>query len=130
MSDDWVELVSGRGRMTIITNYDRYNWHKAIRRTRRNRDDVCQTMGSAGPTNGIGGGSGTDTREEDDPMLVLNRKRGEGVMIGENIEVTVLEVHGDRVKLGFRSPADVSIHREEIYQQDPSPAGGKHEAVA
>ncbi len=50
-------------------------------------------------------------------MLVLNRKRGEAVMIGENVEVTVLQVHGDRVKLGFRSPIDVSIHREEIYHK-------------
>jgi carbon storage regulator len=56
-------------------------------------------------------------REEGDLMLVLNRKRGETVMIGENVEVTVLQVHGDRVKLGFRSPIDVAIHREEIYQK-------------
>lgn len=50
-------------------------------------------------------------------MLVLSRKRGEAVMIGRNIEVTVLEVHGDRVKLGFCSPAEVPIHREEVYQR-------------
>jgi carbon storage regulator len=50
-------------------------------------------------------------------MLVLNRKRGEAVMIGDNVEVTVLQVHGGRVKLGFRSPIDVSIHREEVYQR-------------
>ena len=50
-------------------------------------------------------------------MLVLSRKRGEGVMICGNIEVTVLAVHGDRVKLGFRSPADVPIHRGEVYQR-------------
>ena len=42
-------------------------------------------------------------------MLVLSRKRGEVVVIGENIEVTVLEVHGDRVKLGLRGPAEVPI---------------------
>jgi carbon storage regulator len=50
-------------------------------------------------------------------MLVLSRKRGEGVVIGGNVEVTVLEVHGDRVKLGFRSPSEVPIHRQEIYQK-------------
>jgi carbon storage regulator len=50
-------------------------------------------------------------------MLVLSRKRGETVVIGKNIEVTVLEVHEDRVKLGFSSPADVTIHREEVYQR-------------
>jgi carbon storage regulator len=47
-------------------------------------------------------------------MLVLSRKRGEMVVIGGNIEVTVLEVHGDRVKLGFRGPAEVPFRREEI----------------
>ncbi len=50
-------------------------------------------------------------------MLVLNRKRGEALMIGENVEVTVLQVHGDRVKLGFRGPIDVSIHRAEVYRR-------------
>ena len=52
--------------------------------------------------------------KEDDPMLVLSRKRGEVVVIGGNIKVTVLEVHGDRVKLGLHGPADVPFRREEI----------------
>jgi carbon storage regulator len=46
-------------------------------------------------------------------MLVLSRKRGEAVVIGGNIEVTVLEVQGDRVKLGLRGPAEVPFRREE-----------------
>lgn len=48
-------------------------------------------------------------------MLVLNRKCGERIVIGGNIQVTVLEVRGDRVKLGFTGPAEVPIHREEIF---------------
>ncbi len=48
-------------------------------------------------------------------MLVLSRKAQESIRIGENIEVVVLEVHGDRVKLGFRAPADVPIHRGEVF---------------
>jgi carbon storage regulator len=48
-------------------------------------------------------------------MLVLSRKTKEAVRIGENIEVVVLEVHGDRVKLGFSAPVDVPIHRGEVY---------------
>ena len=61
-------------------------------------------------------------------MLVLSRKPGETVVIGENVEVTVLEVHGDRVKLGLRGPAEVPIRREEIYrrmtrEQSLCPAG-------
>ena len=47
-------------------------------------------------------------------MLVLSRKRGEAVVIGGEIEVTVLAVHGDRVKLGLSGPAEVPIHRQEI----------------
>lgn len=48
-------------------------------------------------------------------MLVLSRKRGEALVIGNDITVTVLEVRGDRVKLGFTGPAEVPIHREELY---------------
>ena len=49
-------------------------------------------------------------------MLVLARKCGESVVIGSNITVTVLEVHGDRVKLGFEAPGVVPIHRLEVRQ--------------
>ena len=47
-------------------------------------------------------------------MLLLSRKRGEELVIGNGIRVTVLEVHGDRVKLGFVAPSGVSIRRNEI----------------
>ena len=47
-------------------------------------------------------------------MLVLTRKIGERVVIGHNIEVTVLKIQGGRVKLGIRGPADVPIHRKEL----------------
>jgi carbon storage regulator len=50
-------------------------------------------------------------------MLVLSRKRGQGIMIGPDVEVVVLEIRGDRVKLGFQGPANVPIHREEVYAQ-------------
>jgi carbon storage regulator len=49
-------------------------------------------------------------------MLVLSRKPGEAVVIGGNIEVTVLDVHGDRVKLGLCGPAEVPFRREEVCQ--------------
>ncbi len=49
-------------------------------------------------------------------MLVLSRKRGERIVIGDDITVTVLEVRGDRVKLGFTAPAEVPIHRAEVQQ--------------
>ena len=50
-------------------------------------------------------------------MLVLNRKVGERIVIGENIEVVVLEVHPNRVKLGFKGPPEVPIHRQELYRR-------------
>jgi carbon storage regulator len=50
-------------------------------------------------------------------MLVLSRKQHESVMIGLEVEVIVLEVSGDRVKLGFRAPPEVTIHRREVYEQ-------------
>jgi carbon storage regulator len=50
-------------------------------------------------------------------MLVLSRKKGEQIVIGEDVIVTVLEVAHDRVKLGFRGPADVPIHRQEVFDR-------------
>ena len=53
-------------------------------------------------------------------MLVLSRRQGERVLIGREIEVTVLEVRRNRVKLGFRGPAEIPIHREELQQKIPT----------
>ena len=50
-------------------------------------------------------------------MLVLSRKIGQRIVIGEDIEVTVVEVRRDRVKLAFQAPPSVSIHREEIMRR-------------
>ena len=50
-------------------------------------------------------------------MLVLSRKMNETVCIGPTIEVQVLEIHGDRVKLGIIGPPEVGIHREEVYRR-------------
>lgn len=48
-------------------------------------------------------------------MLVLTRKLNESIMIGDAVEVTVVEVKGEQVKLGIRAPKDVKVHRKEIY---------------
>jgi len=50
-------------------------------------------------------------------MLVLSRKSGEQILIGEDIEVVVLEINGDHVKLGFTAPRYVPIFRAEIHRQ-------------
>ena len=50
-------------------------------------------------------------------MLALTRKKGEALVLNNNIEITVLEVKGDQVKIGIQAPKDVSIYRKEIYLQ-------------
>lgn len=51
-------------------------------------------------------------------MLVLSRKCGEKIVIPEhNIVLTVLEIKGDRIRLGIAAPEDVSVHREEVWQR-------------
>jgi len=50
-------------------------------------------------------------------MLVLSRKRGERIVIGSNVVLTVVDVHGDRVKLAFDAPMNIPIFREEVYRQ-------------
>ena len=48
-------------------------------------------------------------------MLILGRKIGEKVMIGDNITVSFLGINGNQIRLGFEAPEDVMIHREEIF---------------
>ena len=50
-------------------------------------------------------------------MLALTRKKGEAIMINNNVEITVLEVRGDQVKIGISAPKDVPIYRKEVYLQ-------------
>lgn len=47
-------------------------------------------------------------------MLVLSRRKGEAIVIGDNIEVTVLEIVGGKVRLGINAPPEVAIHRREV----------------
>lgn len=50
-------------------------------------------------------------------MLALSRKTGESIVIGNDVEITVLEIRGDQVKLGINAPKSVPIYRKEIYVQ-------------
>lgn len=50
-------------------------------------------------------------------MLILTRKIGESLLIGDNVEITVLSIRGGQVKLGVKAPKEISVHREEIYQR-------------
>ena len=50
-------------------------------------------------------------------MLALTRKKGESIIIGDNIEVVIISVSGDSVKLGIAAPRSIAVNRKEIYEQ-------------
>lgn len=55
-------------------------------------------------------------------MLVLSRKKNESIIINDNITVTVIEIRGDKVRLGIEAPKDVTVHRREVYEAIQSQA--------
>ena len=48
-------------------------------------------------------------------MLVLSRKKDESIIIGDGIRITIVEIRGDKVRLGVEAPAEVSVHRKEVW---------------
>ncbi len=50
-------------------------------------------------------------------MLALTRKKGESIIIGDNVEVVVISIQGEQVKLGIVAPKEITVHRKEIYEQ-------------
>jgi carbon storage regulator len=50
-------------------------------------------------------------------MLVLTRKKGQSVMIGHDIEISLIDIQGDQVRLGIKAPKSVAVHRKEIYEE-------------
>jgi carbon storage regulator len=61
-------------------------------------------------------------------MLVLSRRKNESIIIGDNIVVTIVEVSGDKVRLGIDAPREVSVHRREVYDKIKQ-AGGQQTAA-
>lgn len=49
-------------------------------------------------------------------MLVLSRQRDETIMIGDEIEITIVDIRGDKVRLGINAPRNVQVHRKEVYE--------------
>ena len=49
-------------------------------------------------------------------MLVLSRQRDQTIMIGDDIEITVVDIRGDKVRLGINAPPEIPVHRKEVYE--------------
>jgi len=49
-------------------------------------------------------------------MLVLSRHRDESIMIGDNVVVTIVDIRGDKVRLGIEAPTEIPVHRQEVYE--------------
>lgn len=49
-------------------------------------------------------------------MLVLSRQRDESIIIGDNIVVTIVDIRGDKVRLGINAPTEIPVHRQEVYE--------------
>ncbi|WP_020395421.1 carbon storage regulator CsrA [Thiolinea disciformis] len=62
-------------------------------------------------------------------MLILTRRVGETLMIGDEVSVTVLGVKGNQVRLGINAPKDVAVHREEIYERIHHENTGQQPAI-
>lgn len=72
-------------------------------------------------------------------MLVLSRQRDESIIIGDNIVITIVDIRGDKVRLGIQAPKEIPVHRQEVYdaikressqpqKTDPIPDSSKSEA--
>lgn len=49
-------------------------------------------------------------------MLVLSRQRDESIIIGDNIVITIVDIRGDKVRVGINAPTDIPVHRQEVYE--------------
>jgi carbon storage regulator len=49
-------------------------------------------------------------------MLVLSRHRDESIMIGDDVVITIVDIRGDKVRLGIEAPQDIPVHRQEVYE--------------
>ncbi|MHC4574211.1 MAG: carbon storage regulator CsrA [Planctomycetota bacterium] len=63
-------------------------------------------------------------------MLVLSRQKDESIMIGDNVEITIVDVRGDKVRLGITAPKEIPVHRREVYEAIQREKNEKKEAQA
>ena len=67
-------------------------------------------------------------------MLVLSRQRDQTIMIGDDVEITVVDIRGDKVRLGINAPSEIPVHRKEVYEaikrENRAAAGVKPDDIA
>jgi carbon storage regulator len=61
-------------------------------------------------------------------MLVLSRQKDESIIIGDDVEITIVDVRGDKVRLGINAPKNISVHRKEVYEAIQREKAAKKEA--
>ena len=61
-------------------------------------------------------------------MLVLSRQKDESIVIGDDVEITIVDVRGDKVRLGIIAPREISVHRKEVYEAIQREKAQKQEA--
>jgi len=67
-------------------------------------------------------------------MLVLSRQRDQTIMIGDDVEITIVDIRGDKVRLGINAPSEIPVHRKEVYEaikrENQAASGVKPEDIA
>jgi carbon storage regulator len=66
------------------------------------------------------------SRQKELKMLVLSRQKDESIMIGDDVEVTIVDVRGDKVRLGITAPKSIPVHRMEVYEAIQREKSEKH----
>jgi len=59
---------------------------------------------------------GKNSRQKELKMLVLSRQKDESIMIGDDVKITIVDVRGDKVRLGITAPKEIPVHRIEVYE--------------
>jgi carbon storage regulator len=67
------------------------------------------------------------SRQKELKMLVLSRQKDESIMIGDDVEITIVDVRGDKVRLGITAPKKIPVHRREVYEAIQREKGEKGE---
>lgn len=91
-------------------------WSASGLRGSNPQDHIGRLMVGDRPRKSQGRSSAFNFMKGVQQMLVLSRKKDEAIVIGDNIRIVIVEVRGDKVRIGIEAPKDVSVHRKEIYE--------------